>query len=88
MTEEIKMNQKEENMIMLNDEEITKASGGAARGQEWQQLGMTYYRIARGDTLSDIARRFHTSSEAIKALNPILINTLDGIREGWEIRVL
>ena len=82
------MKENGENMMMLKDEEMTAAVGGSARGAEWRQLGMTYYRIARGDTLNDIARRFNTSSEAIKALNPILIKNLDGLKEGCEIRVL
>ena len=54
---------------MMNDEEIAVAGGGTAKGAEWKFQGMTFYRVAQGDTLNDIARRFNTSSETIKALN-------------------
>lgn len=74
--------------IMLNDEETAAASGGTAKGAEWKFGGMTYYRVAQGDTLNEIARRFNTSTEAIKALNPVLIKNLDGIKVGMELRVL
>jgi len=74
--------------MMLNDEQTATAVGGTAKGAEWKFQGMTYYRVAQGDTLSEIARRFNTSSEAIKALNPVLIKNLDGLRVGMELRVL
>ena len=73
---------------MLNDEEIFNATGGTASGNEWKFQGMTYYRVAQGDTLNDIARRFNTSGEAIKALNPILIKNFGELRVGMELRVL
>ena len=82
------MKQNGDTMIMLNDEETKAAVGGVAKGAEWKLKGRTYYRIARGDTLGEIASRFHTSGEAIKALNPILIKSLGELQEGWEIRVL
>jgi LysM repeat protein len=75
-------------IMMLNDEQTATAVGGTAKGAEWKFQGMTYYRVAQGDTLSEIARRFNTSSEAIKALNPVLIKNLDGLRVGMELRVL
>ena len=75
-------------LVMLNDDEMAGTVGGVTRGQVWTFQGMTYYRVAFGDTLNDIARRFNTSSEAIKALNPILIKNLDGIQIGMELRVL
>ena len=74
--------------MMLNDEQTAVAAGGTAKGAEWKFQDMTYYRVAQGDTLNEIARRFNTSSEAIKALNPVLIKNLDGIRVGMELRVL
>ena len=49
---------------------------------------MTFYRIVFGDTLSEIAYRFHTSVYAIQALNPTLIKDVNKIQAGWEIRVL
>ena len=73
---------------ILKDEVLEEAVGGSARGPEWSQGGMTFYRIASGDTLSEIAYRFHTSCEAIKALNPTLIKDINKIQAGWEIRVL
>ena len=86
MEEEIMKDNK--NNIILSEEELCGISGGRVAGAAWTQKGMTYYRIARGDTLQDIAVRFHTSSEAIKALNPILLKSLDsGIHEGQEIRI-
>ena len=72
---------------ILKDEVLEEATGGSARGPEWSQGGMTFYRIASGDTLSEIAYRFHTSCEAIKALNPTLIKDINKIQAGWEIRV-
>ena len=75
-------------MTMMNDEEIAVAGGGTAKGAEWKFQGMTFYRVAQGDTLNDLARRFNTSSETIKALNPVLIKNLDGIKVGMELRVL
>ena len=72
---------------ILKDEVLEEAVGGSARGPEWSQGGMTFYRIASGDTLSEIAYRFHTSCEAIKALNPTLIKDINNIQAGWEIRV-
>lgn len=76
-------------MMMLNDEETAVATGGTAKGAVWELKGMTYYRVAQGDTLTEIARRFNTSSEAIKALNPVLIKNINkGITVGMELRVL
>ena len=82
------MNNNGGKMMMLIDEQTAAAVGGTAKGAEWKFQGMTYYRVAQGDTLNEIARRFNTSSEAIKALNPVLIKNLDGIRVGMELRVL
>ena len=82
------MNNNGGKMMMLNDEQTAAAVGGTAKGAEWKFQGMTYYRVAQGDTLNEIARRVNTSSEAITALNPVLIKNLDGIRVGMELRVL
>ena len=72
---------------IIKDEVLEEAVGGSARGPEWTQGGMTFYRIASGDTLSEIAYRFHTTCEAIKSLNPTLIKDINKINAGWEIRV-
>ena len=72
---------------IINENELNEVSGGSAKGAEWTQGGMTFYRIAFGDTLSEIAVRFGTSCENIKALNPTLIKDINKIQAGWEIRV-
>ena len=72
---------------VINEKELNEVAGGTAAGPAWTQNGMTFYRIVFGDTLSEIAYRFHTSCEAIKALNPTLIKDINKIQAGWEIRV-
>ena len=72
---------------IIKDADLEGTVGGSAGGPEWTQGGMTFYRIASGDTLSEIAYRFHTTCEAIKALNPTLIKDINKINAGWEIRV-
>ena len=59
----------------INDEAISAVAGGTAQ-------------VAYGDTLSEIAMRFNTTCEAIKALNPKLIKDINKIRVDWVIRVL
>ena len=71
----------------LNDEAVEGVSGGGANGPSWVDGGATYYRIVRGDTLSEIAVRFNTNIYNIQALNRELIKNVDVIREGWTIRV-
>ena len=73
---------------IINEKELNEVSGGTAAGPSWTQNGMTFYRIVFGDTLSEIAARFHTSCYAIQALNPTLIKDINVIKAGWEIRVL
>ena len=73
---------------IIKDADLEGTVGGSARGPEWTQGGMTFYRIASGDTLSEIAYRFHTTCEAIKAFNPDLIKDINMIRVDWVIRVL
>ena len=72
----------------INDEVIEDVSGGTAQGEVWTDHGMVMYRVAYGDTLSEIALRFQTTCEAIKALNPDLIKDINKIRVDWVIRVL
>ena len=71
----------------LNDAAVEGVSGGGANGPSWVEGGATYYRVVRGDTLSEIAVRFGTSIWNIQALNRELIKNVDLIREGWTIRV-
>lgn len=54
-------------------------NGGASSGS-----GAVYYKIRPGDTLSQIARKYHTSVAAIKRLNGL---RSDFIRDGKRIRV-
>ena len=72
----------------LNDEAMDSVSGGkGADGPSWVDGGATYYRVVRGDTLSEIAVRFGTSVWNIQSLNRDVIKNVDLIREGWVIRV-
>ena len=72
----------------LNDEAMDSVSGGkGADGPSWVEGGATYYRIVRGDTLSQIAQRFGTNAYAIQSLNSQLIKNIDVIKEGWVIRI-
>ncbi len=74
---------------VLNDQEMENVSGGAAHanGQYWNDGGATYYRIAAGDYLGNIAALFGTTAEAIKNLNPGVIKNVNMIRAGDIIRV-
>ena len=73
----------------LNDQQVAGVSGGAhANGQSWYEGGATYYRIAPGDYLGNIAQRFGTNIYAIQRLNPGVIKNVDVIRAGDVIRVL
>ncbi|MCR5844762.1 MAG: LysM peptidoglycan-binding domain-containing protein [Oscillospiraceae bacterium] len=77
-----------DNMNKLPDEFAASVSGGkGADGPSWVENGITYYRIVRGDTLSQIAQRFGTSVYQLQALNSGLIKNIDVIREGWVIRI-
>ena len=80
----------EEKNLIRDEENMTEVVGGSSlsgRGGEWTRDGMTYYRVAQGDTLSSIAQRFHTSKEEIRALNPMLIRTFDEVNAGCELRI-
>ena len=76
-------------MAILNDNQLNAVSGGAAHanGQYWSDGGATYYRIAPGDYLGNIAQLFGTTPYAIQALNPGVIKKIDVIRAGDVIRV-
>ena len=76
-------------MATLNDNQLNAVSGGAAHanGQYWSDGGATYYRIAAGDYLGNIAQLFGTSPYAIQQLNPGVIKNIDVIRAGDVIRV-
>ena len=72
----------------INDGDLNEVAGGTAAGLHWTDGGCTFYRIASGDTLSDIAAKFHTDVPTIAALNPALIEDVNFIQVGWVIRVL
>ena len=72
----------------INEKDLNEVTGGTADGMHWSNGGCTFYRIASGDTLSDIAERFHTTVPTIAALNPALIEDVDCIQVGWVIRVI
>ena len=76
-------------MAELSNEALNNITGGTAKGEAWSDdMGMTYYRVAAGDTLSDIAARFHTTVHTIAALNPALIEDINFIQVGWVLRVI
>lgn len=66
--------------IQLDESVLEEVSGGAAG---------TYsvYVVKRGDTLSGIAKKFHTTTAAIVAMNSDLIGDTDYIRCGWKLIV-
>ncbi len=74
---------------VLNDQEVENVSGGAAHanGQWWNDGSATYYRIAPGDYLGNIAALFGTNAYAIQRLNPNTIKSIEVIRAGDVIRV-
>ena len=49
------------------DTEMENVTGGAANGA-------LYYRIAAGDTLGDIAKKYGTTVQKLQALNPQIKN--------------
>ena len=60
--EEIKMDEK---IVSLSDEELASASGGATAKKYIQ------YKIVRGDTLSHLARVYHTTVDELVRINHI-----------------
>ena len=74
-------------MNPINDQDMSKVAGGGANGPVWTEGGATYYRVVRGDTLSEIALKYGTTIYNIQALNRDLIKNVDVIREGWVIRI-
>ena len=76
-------------MRAIEEQEAEMVNGGAAHanGQYWNDGGATYYRIAPGDYLGNIAALFGTNPYAIQQLNPGVIKSIEVIRAGDIIRV-
>lgn len=70
----------------LNDQEVEEVAGGGAKGNFWQEGAVIYYRIAAGDTLSEIALRAQVPLSQILAYNPSIKNA-DKISVGQVIRI-
>lgn len=68
------------NSTPLSENELNNVIGGAAG---------TYgvYVVRRGDTLADIARKFHTTTATLVAMNSDLIDDPDFVRHGWKLIV-
>ena len=68
-----------ENMKELNLEAMEEVVGG--RGGSPKPLppkaGFHVYQIQSGETLIQIARRFNTTAEHLKAINPTITNARD-----------
>ena len=73
-------------MKILNDQEVENISGGGASGTFWQDGAVIYYRVAAGDTLSEIALRAQVPMSQILAFNPTLKNP-DRISVGQILRI-
>ena len=77
-----------DNMNELNLNEMEEVVGG--RGGSPTKLpkkkGFAVYRIQSGDCLSRIARRYGTTAEYLKAINPTITNIND-ITAGYYIYV-
>ena len=72
----------------LNLEEMEEVSGG--RGGSPKKLppksGFQVYRIQSGDTLGKIARRYGTTAQYLKSINPT-IHDINDITDGYYIYV-
>ena len=68
-----------DNMNELNLNEMNNIVGGAGGSPHPlpDKSGCIVYRIARGDTLGKIARRYGTTAERIKAVNTTVHNVND-----------
>ena len=67
------------NEKMIMDNELDNVSGGAANGS-------LFYRVAAGDTLGDIAKKYGTTVDKVLSLNPHIKNS-DLIFTGDFIRI-
>lgn len=51
-------------------------------GEVWNEFGITWYMIKKGDTLSGIAARFGYTVQQLVNRNPLTITNPDVIKEG------
>jgi LysM repeat protein len=75
-------------MNQLSAEELEAVSGGTggSRTPLPYKAGCIVYQIRKGDKLGAIARNYHTTCEAIKAVNPTIKNVND-ITAGYYIYI-
>ena len=68
-----------ENMKELNLEALEEVVGGMGGSPKPlpKKAGYHVYQIRSGDTLSTIARRYHTTAEHLKDINPTITNIRD-----------
>lgn len=72
--------------LTLNEmEKIVGGTGGSCRPLPDKE-GFLVYQIRRGDTLGKIARRYNTTAEYLKSINPTIDNIND-ITPGYYIYV-
>ena len=55
-----------ENQVPMNENDLDEVSGGGGGFNDF-----VYYTVVKGDTLTRIAHRFHSSVDAIAAMNGI-----------------
>ncbi len=80
-----------ENMMELNAEQMEEVAGGKASYGGYakkpsEKPGYVIYRIASGDNLGKIARRYKTTVAKIVAANPTITNP-NRIRAGFYIYI-
>ena len=77
-----------DNMNELNMNDMNSIVGGTGGSPHPlpDKSGCIVYRIARGDTLGKIARRYGTTAERIKAVNTTIHN-LNDITAGYYIYI-
>ena len=78
-----------DNRIEINPEEMANVSGGGGGSSTLlpERAGFMVYRIARGDTLSKIARRNSTTVNDIMAANIGRIFDRNDITAGYYIYI-
>lgn len=75
-------------MKEMNVNEMAEVTGGTGGSPRYlpPKAGCLCYQIQRGDTLGKIARRYGTTAEYLKSINPTIHNIND-ITAGYYIYV-